>query len=303
MNYIETTSEENGRKIKLAYFDYGIGDPVLLIHGWPMSKQMWEYQVEPLVNAGYRVIAYDRRGFGESDKPWEGYDYDSLTDDLHAVIKHLKLSNLTLVGFSMGGGEVARYFGKHNGEGVSKVILIASVVPQLLQSKTNPNGITPDVVNDMVRQMNDDRPHFLEAFGKTFFGVNFISHPVSNASLEYYRTLTANATHRSTLQCLDSFAYTDFIEDAKKINVPTLIIHGDNDKTVPIEISSERAVKLIPNSQLLVYKGAPHGLFFTEKARLNRDLVSYITSGTFSTDDLPPDGYAILPSNEPLITR
>lgn len=303
MQYIETSSVENGRKIKLAYLDYGKGDPVVLLHGWPMSKQMWEYQFEPLVNAGYRVIAYDRRGFGESDKPWEGYDYDTLSDDLRDLIKQLNLSDITLVGFSMGGGEVARYFGRHGGAGVKKVVLLASVVPQMLQSQDNPNGVTPDFVNDMIGQINDDRPHFMESFGKTFFGVNFINRRVSNAALEYYRTLVAAASHRATLQCLDSFAYTNFIEDAKKINVPTLVIHGDNDKTVPIEISSERAVKLIPNSQLLVYQGAPHGLFFTEKERLSRDLVSYITRGTFSSDDLPPEGYDILPSNEPLITR
>lgn len=303
MNYIETSSQENGRPVKLAYSDHGSGDPVLLIHGWPMNKQMWEYQVEPLVNAGYRVIAYDRRGFGESDKPWDGYDYNTLTEDLRSLIVQLNLSEITLVGFSMGGGEVARYFGKYNGEGVSKVVLISSILPQLLQTQSNPDGITPDLVNDMMGQMNEDRPHFLEAFGKAFFGVNLISHPVSNASLEYYRTLTASATHRATLQCMDSWAYTDFIEDTKKISVPTLLIHGDNDKTVPLEISSERAVKLVPGGQLLVYKGGPHGLFFTEKSRLNRDLVSFITRGTFSTDDLPPEGYDILPSNEPLITR
>lgn len=303
MQYVETSSVENGKKIKLAYLDYGEGDPVVLLHGWPMNKQMWEYQFEPLVNAGYRVIAYDRRGFGESDKPWEGYDYDTLSDDLRDLIRQLNLADITLVGFSMGGGEVARYFGRHGGAGVKKVVLVSSVVPQMLQSQDNPNGVTPDFVNDMISQINDDRPHFMESFGKTFFGVNFINRRVSNAALEYYRTLVAAATHRSTLQCLDSFAYTNFIEDAKKINVPTLVIHGDNDKTVPIEISSERAVKLIPNSHLLVYQGAPHGLFFTEKERLGRDLVSYITRGTFSSDDLPPEGYDILPSNEPLITR
>ncbi len=278
MKYIITTDKRTGEEIRIAYSDYGQGKPVILIHGWPLSREMWEYQLEDLVNAGLRVIKYDRRGFGNSSKPWDGYDYNSLTDDLRAVIEQLNLYDITLVGFSMGGGEVARYFGHYGSDRISKAVLISSVTPYLLKTDDNPDGVDGSVFDGLMDKMREDRISFLDDFGKSFFGVNLISHPVSNPLLEYYRMLASLASARSTQQCTISYSQTDFREDVKKIDVPTLIIHGDADKTVPVESSSDRTAEMIPGSQYLIYNDAPHGLFYTHRERLNHDLVSFITS-------------------------
>ena len=280
MKFIKTTDKTSGEEINLSYFDYGKGKPVVMLHGWPVCKEMFEYQLQPLIDAGLRVIAYDRRGFGMSDKPWSGYDYDTLTDDLKAVIDELNLDDVTLVGFSMGGGEVARYFTRYGGANVSKAVLISSVVPYLPQTDDNPDGVPQDKLQDMADQAKDDRIGFLDTFFKQFFGVSLVSHPVSNAFLQYNVTLASLASGRATLECMKAFAYTDFRQDATNINVPTLIIHGDSDKTVPIETSGQAAAGIIKNNQFIVYEGAPHGLHYTEKERLNQDLVNFITGGS-----------------------
>jgi pimeloyl-ACP methyl ester carboxylesterase len=305
MKYIETTDKTTGEALKLAYYDYGTGKPVVLIHGWPLSKEMWEYQVDDLINAGLRVVAYDRRGFGMSDRPWHGYDYDTLTDDLRAVIEGLDLNDVTLVGFSMGGGEVARYFTRYGGERVSRAVLISSIVPYVLKTDNNPDGVPTDAIDGMIHGVKEDRIGFLDNFGREFFGVNFLKHPVSNANLEYYRNIAAMASPRATLECIKSFSYTDFRKDAPAINVPTLIIHGDADKIVPTATSSEQATKLIPDNEYIVYEGAPHGLFFTDKNRLSRHLASFITTGTPAVFEASyPANAVILPSNdEGLVTR
>ncbi len=308
MKFIKTTDKSSGEDIQLAYYDYGHGKPVILIHGWPLCKEMFEYQLDALVGAGLRVIAYDRRGFGKSDQPWSGYDYDTLTDDLKAIIDELNLSDVTLLGFSMGGGEVARYFTRYGGANVSQAILVSSVVPYLPQTDDNPDGVPQDKLQDMANQIKQDRIGFLDTFGKQFFGVNLMSHPVSAPALEYYRTLAAMASPKATADCMKAFAYTDFRGDAVNINVPTLIIHGDSDKTVPLATSSQRATELIKNNQFIVYEGAPHGLFYTEKERLNQDLVNFITTGNAYSEDFQPHTSAtasvVLPSNsEGLITR
>ena len=308
MKFITTTDKTSGEEVKLAYSDYGQGKPVVLIHGWPLCKEMFEYQLDALVGAGLRVIAYDRRGFGKSDQPWSGYDYDTLTDDLKAVIDGLHLSDVTLLGFSMGGGEVARYFTRYGGANVSKAILVSSVVPYLLQTDDNPNGVPQDKLQEMGDKVKEDRIGFLDTFGKQFFGVSLVNHPVSAPLLDYYRTLASMASPKATMECMKSFGFTDFREDAVNINVPTLIIHGDSDKTVPIETSSQRAAELIKNNQFITYEGAPHGLFYTEKDRLNRDLVSFITEGQAYSNDFQLEnsasGSVVLPSNsEGLVTR
>lgn len=305
MKFIESKDKTTGEAVKLSYFDHGTGKPVILIHGWPLSKEMWEYQVDDLINGGLRVIGYDRRGFGMSDRPWHGYDYDTLTDDLRAVIEQLELDDVTLVGFSMGGGEVARYFTRYGGDKVSKAVLVSSIVPYVLQTDDNPDGVPTDAIDGMLAGVKDDRIGFLDSFGKEFFGVQFLKHPVSNASLEYYRDIAASASPRATLECIKSFSYTDFREDAPAINVPTLIIHGDADKIVPEATSSRQSSRLIPNNQCIVYEGAPHGLFFTDKVRLSQHLVSFINTGTASVFEASyPAAVAILPSNdEGLVTR
>jgi pimeloyl-ACP methyl ester carboxylesterase len=278
MKYITTNDRTSGEEIRIAYSDYGKGKPVVLIHGWPLSREMWEYQLDDLVNAGLRVIKYDRRGFGESSKPWTGYDYDSLADDLNALIDQLNLHDVTLVGFSMGGGEVARYLSIYGSGEVSKAVLISSVLPFLAKTQDNPDGVDQSVFENIKAQIRKDRIGFLDDFGKMFFGAGLISHRVSTPLLEYYRMLASFATNGSTVQCVDSYSQTDFREDINKIGVPTLIIHGDADKTVPIEASSNRTAQMIRDSHYIVYEGAPHGLFYTHRERLNHDLVAFITS-------------------------
>ena len=280
MKYIVSKEATTGEEVRISYKDYGQGRPVVLIHGWPSSKDMWEYQIDALVNAGLRVIKYDRRGFGKSDKPWDGYDYDTLTDDLNNLIEQLDLKDAVLVGFSMGGGEVARYMSRYSAGGrVSKVVLVSSVLPYLSQSNDNPDGVPPSVFADMMEQMKDDRINFLEDFGKQFFGVGLLNKPVSAPYLQYFRSLAEVALPRATQQCALSFANTDFREDVKAFTLPTLIIHGDADKTVPIEASSNRTAEMLPNAVYKVYEGAPHGLFFTHRDRLNQDLIDFCLEG------------------------
>jgi non-heme chloroperoxidase len=276
MKIIKTTDKVSGEEIHLSYADYGQGRPVLLIHGWPLCKEMWEYQLEDLVNAGFRVIKYDRRGFGKSSRPWSRYDYDSLTDDLQAVIEALNLEEVTLVGFSMGGGEIARYFTRYRGEKIVKTVLISTVLPFLLKTDDNQDGVDQSVFDGMLDKMSEDRIGFLDSFGKMFFGVSMLNHPPSSPLLEYYRDMGAQASAKATRECTKAWAFTDFRSDLPAINVPTMVIHGDDDKTVPIEISSDLTAETIANAEYKVYKDAPHGLFYTHRKQLNEDLVNFI---------------------------
>ena len=271
--YIETATN-----VKIHFKDYGQGKPIILIHGWPLSNEMWEYQIENLVTNNFRVIAYDRRGFGKSSQPWNGYDYDTLTDDLQQIIEQLKLENAILVGFSMGGGEVVRYLSRYSGKGVSKIILVSSITPFRLKTEENPDGKSIEEGNKTADAIKDDRIGFLNDFGKNFFGISLVSKPLSTPLLEYYRMLCSFASPHATLECAKSFSTTDFRQEMININIPTLIIHGDNDKIVPIETSSEKSAKLIRDSKFIIYEDAPHGLFYTHKERLNADIVQFINS-------------------------
>ena len=277
-------SEKNtGKPVNIYYEDYGKGQPVVLIHGWPVDHKMWEYQVNELPKHGMRVIAYDRRGFGMSDKPWSGYDYTTLAGDLKAVLDELDLHDVVLVGFSMGGGEVARYCSLYNSERVAKIALVSSVTPYLLKTDTNPDGVEQEMFDQMATQLQNDRPAFLANFGKQFFGVEWMSHPVSNQILDWIQSLALCGSPKATLECLHAFSQTDFRDDVASINVPALIIHGDGDKTVPIDTSGRQSAVLIKNSTFKIYDGAPHGLFITEKENLNTDLINFI-NGTSVSD-------------------
>lgn len=279
MSYIEVGKDATGNPVNIYYTDYGTGKPILLIHGWPLSGAMWEYQMDELVNEGFRVITYDRRGFGKSSQPWDGYDYDTLTDDLKALIDQLNLEDITMVGFSMGGGEVVRYFSRYAGKGVSRVILVSSITPYMLQTDSNPEGVPQEVFNDMLFQMRQDRIGFLNDFGKTFFGETMLHKPLSAPLMDYFRMLCSLASPRATIECAKAFSSTDFRDEMKTVNVPTLIIHGDADKTVPIEAAAKLAAVEIPGSKLIIYEGSPHGLFYTEKHRLNDDILDFVESG------------------------
>lgn len=275
MDFIKTTDTATGEQVEISYKDYGHGRPIVLIHGWPLSKEMWEYQIEDLINAGFRVIKYDRRGFGKSSKPWGSYDYDTLTSDLNTIMEELDLKDAILCGFSMGGGEAVRYLSQYGSTRVSKLVLISAVTPYLQHSNDNPDGVPAEVFEEMMTRMKADRIGFLDEFGKKFFGINLLNHPVSAPLLDYYRMLASVAAPRATTQCAISFATTDFREDLKAINIPTLIIHGDDDQIVPIKVSSDRTATMLPHAIYKVYEGAPHGLFYTHKEQLNKDLIDF----------------------------
>jgi non-heme chloroperoxidase len=256
--------------------DTGKGRPVVLIHGWPLTGDMFEYQTVALLEAGYRVVSYDRRGFGQSSHPATGYDYDTFADDLAAVLEKLDIAGANLVGFSMGGGEIARYLSRHGASRIAKVVLVSSVVPYLLKGPDNPEGVDESVFEDMKKQIRADRFEFLQTFAKMFYGVGIVSEPVSQALMDWTFVLAIMASPVATLRCVDAFGKTDFRPDLKSFTMPTLIIHGTSDKTVPIDAAGRAASKGIPGSRFIEYVGEPHGLFATVPEKLNADLIGFI---------------------------
>jgi non-heme chloroperoxidase len=256
--------------------DNGQGRPVVLIHGWPLTGDMFEYQTLALLEAGYRVITYDRRGFGQSGHPAAGYDYNTFADDLAAVIEKLDLRDANLVGFSMGGGEIARYLSRHGAGRVAKVALISSVVPFLLKTSDHQDGVDQSVFDDMKAQIRKDRFAFLNSFAKQFYGVGIVSSPVSESLLQWTFVLAIMASPLATIRCVDAFAKTDFRKDLAAFTIPTLIVHGTSDKTVPIDVSGRAAAKAIKGAKMLEYDGEPHGLFATVPDRLSVDLKEFI---------------------------
>lgn len=271
MSFVETRDG-----VKLHVKDMGKGKPVVLIHGWPLTGDMFEYQSLALLEAGYRVITYDRRGFGQSEHTVEGYSYDTFADDLAAIMDKLDLQDATLVGFSMGGGEIARYLSRHRANRVAKAVLIGSVVPYLLKDDSNPNGVDQSVFDDMKAQIRKDRFAFLQSFGKMFYGVSLVSSPVSDALLQWTFVLAIMASPKATLACIDAFGATDFRKDLASFTMPTLIIHGTSDKIVPIDTAGRPAAKGIAGARLIEYEGEPHGLFATAPDKLSADLIAFI---------------------------
>ncbi|MEO8033232.1 MAG: alpha/beta hydrolase [Acidobacteriota bacterium] len=265
MTYIKTRDDN-----KLYIKDWGSGRPVILLHGWPLSADSWDEGAMAIVDAGFRAIAYDRRGFGRSSQPFDGYDYDTLADDLADVMEATGARDATLAGFSMGGGEVARYMSRHAGKGVVQAVLVSSVVPFLMKTPDNPLGVDPAIFQKMTEGMKKDRAHFFAGFFKDFFG------KVSDEVLEWARKITMEASFKATLACANSFATTDFRPDLPAISVPTLIIHGTDDKTVPIDPTGRAAAKAIKGAKLIEYEGSPHGVFVTDKERLANDLIAFL---------------------------
>ena len=263
---------------KLNLKDWGAGRAVILLHGWPLSADSWDEQAMAIADAGMRAIAYDRRGFGRSAQPWGGYDYDTMADDLAAVIEASAAQDVTLVGFSMGGGEVARYMSRHGGKKVAQAVLVSAVVPYMLQTPDNPKGVPQATFDQMTAAMKQDRAHFFADFFKAFFGEGLLSKPVSNEVLDWARDVAMMASFKATLACAQSFATTDFRSDLAAFNVPTLIIHGTSDQTVPIDATGRASARGIGQDQLIEYDGAPHGLFVTHKERLTQDLLTFLRS-------------------------
>ncbi len=262
---------------KLYVKSWGQGRPVILIHGWPLSSDSWDPVMMALADAGLRAIAYDRRGFGRSDQTFTGYDYDSLTDDLADVMAACDATDdAALVGFSMGGGEVARYMTRHGGRGVTRAALISSVVPYLLRTDDNPDGVPESQLAQMGEDMDQDRPAFMATFFKQFYGQGLISHPVSQAMLDWSWGVAMQAGHKPTLACAEAFGHTDFRGDLAGFTMPTLIVHGTDDATVPIDPTGRAAARGIPHAQLVEIDGAPHGLFATHRQELTAALVTFL---------------------------
>lgn len=272
-----TVGYENDVAINLHVEDVGSGKPVVLIHGWPLSGRSWEKQVPALVEAGYRVITYDRRGFGQSSQPWNGYDYDTFAADLNKILDHLNLRDVTLVGFSMGGGEVSRYIGTYGTERISSAVLAGAVPPYLYKTEGNPEGgFDDDAIRDLQDGVKADRIAFLDSFTKNFFASGDNTDLVSEEFRLYNHTIAAFASPKGTLDCITAFSKTDFREDLKKFDVPTLILHGDSDAIVPLEISGQKAQEYIVDSRLVVVKGGPHGFNATHADEFNTELVQFL---------------------------
>jgi non-heme chloroperoxidase len=259
--------------------DWGSGRPVVLIHGWPLSADSWDPVAMKLAGNGYRAIAYDRRGFGRSDQPWQGYDYDSLADDLADVLQGVGATDdVSLVGFSMGGGEVARYMSRHGGKGVRSAALVSSVVPYMPQGDDNPDGVPVEQLQEIAKSVEEDRAKFFGSFFKQFYGVGLIAAPVSEEVRHASFNVAMTASLKATLACVESFGFTDFRPDLAAFTVPTLVIHGSGDTIVPHEIG-KRAATGIRNAQYVEYEGEPHGLFASATERLCKDLLTFL-SGT-----------------------
>lgn len=274
-----TVGKENDAPINLYYEDHGTGKPVVLIHGWPLSGRSWECQVPALIDAGYRVITYDRRGFGWSSQPWGGYDYDTFAADLNTVMDRLDLREATLVGFSMGGGEVARYVSTYGTNRVNKAVLAAAVPPYLYKASDNPHGGLDDATIVMFQEgVKRDRLAFLDQFTKNFFAAGSRTDLISEAARLYHFDIAAFASPKGTLDCIAAFSYTDFRGDLAKMHLPTLILHGDADAIVPFEVSGKRAHDLIPSSKLVLLRGGPHGLNATHAEQFNRALLDFLKS-------------------------
>lgn len=252
------------------------GRDIVLIHGWPLNADSWDDVALALAQAGHRVTAYDRRGFGRSDQPWEGYDYDTFADDLADVIDAAEIEDAVLVGFSMGGGEVARYLSRHDKANVKQVGLISSVVPFMLKTPDNPDGAPAEVFEGMKAGIRDDRAGFLQGFAPQFYGNGWIKKAVSQGVLDSFFQMAMLAGLWPTLQCVDAFSSTDFRGDLSAFDLPTLILHGTDDRTVPIDISARKAAAAIPHARLIEYEGAAHGVLATHKDEVARDLLAFI---------------------------
>lgn len=275
MSYI-TVGKEKKEKINLFYKDWGSGQPVVFCHGWPLSSDAWEDQMLFLASHGFRCIAHDRRGHGRSCQPWSGNDMDTYADDLATLIKELDLKNVILVGHSTGGGEVARYIGRHGTKRVAKAVLISAVTPLMIKGPTNPGGLPLEVFDQIRAGLLTDRAQYFKDFCLPFYGFNRSGAAISEGLCESFWRQGMQGGLVGLYACIHAFSETDFHEDLKKFDLPTLILHGDDDQIVPIHISALLTAKLIKNVELKIYKGAPHGMCSTLKNQVNGDLLEFV---------------------------
>jgi len=275
-----TVGKENSSKIDLYYEDHGSGQPVVLIHGYPLSGASWEKQVPVLLNAGHRVITYDRRGFGKSSQPTTGYNYDTFAEDLYKLIMHLELREFVLVGFSMGGGEVARYLGKYGSKDVSKAVIISGVPPFLLKTPDNPEGVDGSVFEGIQKAVAADRYVFFTEFFKNFYNTDLLLNKrVSEQVVQASWNVAAGASATASLACVPTW-HEDFRKDVNKIDVPTLVMHGDADRILPIAASGARTAKLIKGARLSVVKDGPHCITWTHADEVNAELTGFLGKAT-----------------------
>ena len=262
---------------QIYYKDWGTGQPVMFSHGWPLNADSWEAQMMFLATNGYRCIAHDRRGHGRSSQPWSGNDMDTYADDLSELIETLNLKNAVLIGFSAGGGEVARYIGRHGTKRVAKAALISAVPPLMLKTEANSGGLPIEVFDGIRNGAIADRSQlYKDLAGGPFFGANRPGAKVSQGMIDSFWLQGMQAGHKNTFDCIKAFSETDFTEDLKKFDVPTMILHGDDDQIVPIGAAALRSSKLVKNATLKIYAGAPHGLAYTHKDQLNADLLAFL---------------------------
>ncbi|PKN47136.1 MAG: alpha/beta hydrolase [Deltaproteobacteria bacterium HGW-Deltaproteobacteria-20] len=262
---------------EIHYKDWGKGRPVVFSHGWPLNADSWEAQMLSLATNDYRCIAHDRRGHGRSSQPWVGNDMDTYADDLSALLEKLDLRGVFLVGFSAGGGEVARYIGRHGTKRLAMAALISAVPPLMLKTSTNPSGLPMEKFDAIRKGAVADRSQLYKDLASgPFFGANRPGSKVSQGMIDSFWLQGMQAGHKNTLDCIKAFSETDFTEDLKKFDVPTLIVHGDDDQIVPIGAAALRSSKLVKNATLKIYAGAPHGLAYTHKDQLNTDLLQFL---------------------------
>ncbi|SHN09275.1 non-heme chloroperoxidase [Duganella sacchari] len=271
---IDSVTVEDGTRIH--FKDWGSGPAVVFSHGWPLQGDAWEDQMIFLASHGYRVIAHDRRGHGLSSQPWNGNDMDTYADDLATLLNALDIKDATLVGHSTGGGEVARYIGRHGSARVKKAVLVGAVPPQMVKSDSNPGGLPMSVFDGIRDGVLKDRSQFFQDLTIPFYGYNRPGAKESQGVRDTFWLQGMQCGIKNAYDCIKQFSETDFTEDLKKIDVPVLIVHGDDDQIVPIDASAKTAVKLVKNATLLVYEGAPHGLPTTHKDKLNADLLAFL---------------------------
>jgi non-heme chloroperoxidase len=278
MPYV-TVGKENSGNIDLYYEDHGSGKPVVLIHGYPLSGASWEKQTAALLAAGHRVITYDRRGFGKSSQPTTGYNYDTFAEDLHKLVTQLELRDFALAGFSMGGGEVARYIGKYGSKGVSNAVFVAAVPPFLLKTADNPEGVDGSVFEGIQKAVAADRYAFFTEFFKNFYNTDvLLGKRVSEQVVQASWNIAAGSSATASLACVATW-HEDFRKDLTRVDVPTLVIHGDADRILPISASGQRTAKLIKGARLSLVKGGPHCITWTHAEEVNRELLTFLGEG------------------------